>query len=282
MRDIELVPTALGNPRPVTTLSLAVGTFLLIAVAGAPIVSSVLLLDAAAGVAVPAAVVFSVPGAIAVGVGSFAARLATGAEIATAALRSVTHVVIGTVGLITYRATRASDRVEAIPGPSWLPACLFASVQGAVTGAVVLGWGLAVAGVSPFFLTTGYTVSYVVSGLLFGLPLLFALHYVAGPFQPKPTAGIVTGSAIVIVVPYLWLLLGTIGSIGYHSFDVLYSYDPKALEVIGLAFLDVLYNDALFGPGAVRVQAALGGAMSGVLVLAVWRSITNVAERIDR
>jgi hypothetical protein len=67
--------------------------------------------------------------------------------------------------------------------------------------------------------------------------------------------GAVGGVRRVAGTTAAWLLLGTVGSLGYRSFEVL---PTETLRAYGLGGLVSLQEAAPFAPGATRLQVLLG------------------------
>lgn len=284
MRDYQSVVLAGRNTTVLTALALTTGTFIATVAVGGQVLFGTILLDIGASVAIPVTILFGVLGAIAVGVGSLAAGLASGAGIGTTVINSAVHLCIGLIGMVTYRHAVATASPSALSGPSWVPSYIIASISGASTGGAMLSWALELYGQSPFFLAIGRGLAFLAGALLFGFPLLAAARATTGFSQAPRTGGRTSWKplAALLALPVAWVVVGTIGSIGYRSFDVLFAYDTQALRTLGVAFLGVLHDDALYGQGAIRVQAVLGGTILGLLTTVAWRSYRVHIEGIEQ
>jgi len=236
-----------------------------------------IVLDAGAGVAVPLGVLFGPVGAAAAGLGSVGRAVIVGVLTPTAFARAGAHVFVALVASAVWRAAPPMGRIWSILGPPWFPRYLLATIVGTASGAAVLGWAAELLGRSPFFLAPGWALSFGVAGVMLGVPMVVVaerfqvcrIETDANASDDVPTRVV----GVLLLVPLGWLLIGTVGSVGYRSFDVLFSYNPQALQILGVKPLAVFYDDSLFGHGAVRAQAVLGGVMAALLVAGVWATL---------
>lgn len=232
-------------------------------------------IDAAAGLAVPFGALFGAYGAIGVGLGSLGRAAAVGSLSPPLLARIGAHVVIGLVAAAVWRSFSMTGSGRSLPIPDWMPRYLVTIVISVAAGASVMGLALEFLSWSPFFLAAGRTAAFATAALLVGTPVMALANRLGIPILKRCSDGQSASRTLSMLAlcSYGWLFLGTLGSIGYRWFDVLYSYQPNALRVLDAEFLLFIYNDALFGQGAVRAQIVLGGVMGALLALSVWRGL---------
>ena len=233
------------------------------------------LLRPSVGLVVALGVVYGPIGALGAGLGALAATLLAGSA---SPLDLFTAAALFWMGSLSFYLLRGRD-----PGwrgiASWFhpvrSVVPFASVSlvAAAAGASTVAWGYEFEGTAAFYVAPRLALSYVTSALIVGLPLLYLLQYVGGwlpglPPSRGPTRASTSSIKAMVITPLAWLSLGSVWSAGYRAFARLHTTNPHALEERGLAFVAVLYNDLLFGPGGRYVQIVLGSIMVAVLVVA--------------
>jgi len=230
-------------------------------------------LDVAVGLAVPFGALFGIYGAIAVGVGWLVRAAIVGGPTPLTAVQAGGCILVGTVAAA---ACRSASTAGLLPGPAWFTRYAAATAVAAAAGSAALGLGMKLIGHAPFFLAAGRTVSFGVTAILLGTPVVWVARSLGTSFPGTSGISDQGGLGTLALVSYGWLVLGTVGSVGYWSIDVLYAYDPNALQTMGLGMFRVIHDDAVFGHGAVRAQVALGGLMGTLLGLSLWRILRGI------
>jgi len=251
-------------------LVLTLLTAVVTAVTNSQVVPGVGFLDAEAGLAVPFGALFGVYGAAAVGLGSLGRATLTGTLTPPAVARTGAYVVVGVVAAAVWRSVSATGAIQSLPGPTRAPRYLLATAAGTAAGGATMGWAFEFLGVSAFFLALGHTVVFAAAALLVGVPAFllldrFTMGFHNQRFNVESDRRVL---ATLLFVPYGWLVFGTVGSIGYRSFDVVFSYDPRLFQTLGVGYLSLVHADSVFGRGAVRAQLLLGGMMVALLTVA--------------
>lgn len=169
----------------------------------------------------------------------------------------------GQIGSISFDGIFAASPVKQARG--FLIICVIAS-GGA---AAIVAWGYEISSVAPFFqLSMASVITYLSINLTFGLFIfVFLLSLVRKTDRVRDAIAYTNSSHTAIfstaVVTVLWLTLGFVGSVGYRAFEKL----PRRALVPDFAFLLVLDQPGLFGPGATRIQALFGSIMFSFLIL---------------
>lgn len=225
----------------------------------------------ASALPIPFGLVFGSVAAYAVAGGVVASELFTGslgvesAFLATAMfyLSFSSHRLWGAVGRAIEPWTGR------IPGTA-TPIRYLATVSVAVPGAgVIVAWGAEVSATSPFYLpalleTADLLLANLVLGpvvLLFGA--LGGVRVTGDDEAPRPGSG--ASLRLTVASTVVWLLLGTVGSLGYRSIEKV----PDAF-LSGPRRYVALVEQPLFGPGAARVQVVFGAVMFGLLVVSLF------------
>jgi hypothetical protein len=233
------------------------------------------------GLVVGFSVVAGFVGAVSVTAGYLVVAVVAGRPVPSAVLSLLAYVLTGYVAAVVWHGFPADT-------PGWsapkhvgrrIGRGVGAVTVGAVAGGVVLAWGYEIAGIRPFYLAPRYAASFWVAGLVVGLPVVSVSRYLSR-IRVHPGSDMTGGSPlqgtqfspVVVVVPLVWGVVGVIASVGYRAAGMLLMADPDAFAMRNLSFLLVLYGDETYGPGGRRVQAAFGGVMLVLLVLALLRA----------
>ena len=223
--------------------------------------------EPAALLTVPLALLLGPVALVAAGVGVLLAAGATGALGLGVVTTLAATLYLG------FATTALAGRLGVHDGGvgrfDWTPARygLVVGVAGAGAAAVA-AWSGVLVGEAVFYVAApAALVAYAVVPLVTTLPLTAAGRRLpgvdSGAMAPRPTSG---GVRRVAVTTLAWLLLGTLGSLGYRSFEVL---PADTLRLYGLHVLVPVQEAAPFGPGATRLQVLLGVVAAAVLVVSL-------------
>jgi hypothetical protein len=144
--------------------------------------------------------------------------------------------------------------------------------------AAVAAWAAVLVGETVFFVAV--PAALVVYAVVPAVTTLTAL----GARLPIPVAATGSGPRAaggggvrrVAGTTVAWLLLGTVGSLGYRSFEML---PAETMRLYGLGVLVPLREAAPFGPGATRIQVLLGVvALVALVVLLRGRTADTGGE----
>lgn len=233
-----------------------------------------------AGLAVTAGILFSFHGATAVAVGYIVGKFAIGSLYLGSVLAAFAYFVVGGVSAVVWcKGCANSNRSGYKRGLGYARLFVGTMSVAALSGGVVLAWGYEVFGLFPFFLATRYVFSFGLASLLIAPPVLlvsmFALDRDAA--IARTTDNPAENSLWTIgVLALTWLIVGTIGSVGYRAVTVLLSQYPEVFTTRDLEILLVIHGDSVYGPGGQRIQAIFGGIMFLLLMLTLVHSETTV------
>jgi len=229
------------------------------------------------GLVVSFGVLFGLVGVLAVTAGSLVFGVVAGLPGPEVVASLLAYPVMGYVAAVVWHGVPARDAAgPAAVSRRWRLLRAVAAVSVAATaGAVTLSWVYDLLGRYPFYLVWRNALSFWVAGLALGPPVVAVYQHLRDR-EARPEDGVAPSvvdlDRTVLVVPFAWGILGLVGSIGYRAFDVLIEGDASIFADRGLSFVLVLHNDAVFGSGARRIQAVLGGVMLTLLVVALRRS----------
>lgn len=146
---------------------------------------------------------------------------------------------------------------------------VFAVVLAAAGAAAISGWGGEVVHRTPFFFAAPMAFAeFVLLSVPFALPLAGLFGRVASAFEGTVDTRERFDGRLpllqVAVVTVGWVVIGTVASVGYRTFEKLPagSFTSRDFETVLL-----LRQPALFGPGAGRLQVLLGAILLSVLVV---------------
>lgn len=229
------------------------------------------------GVALVFGVFFGAAGSLGSALGYLASRVATGSLTPVDLFVALAYFLAGYLAyyflLAVWRAGEGGR--HGVRSPRTFALSVAAVVSAVAGSAATTAWAYELFDVAPFSVAPGLLISYAVSALLIGLPVA-VLHAetttrARGSGLPRPSEPPRRRRLPVLplLVPVVWLVVGTIGSLGYRAIKRVVAQHPHALEDRGLEFLLVLQNDALFGVGAGRVQIVFGSVMLSILTVSV-------------
>lgn len=208
-------------------------------------------------------------------VGSFVASLIGGAGGVLAVVLAVAHAYMAYAAHVLFRRSTAMDG-EATARAGWRQALtryLLVIVTATAGAGAIVAWGGEMARTAPFFVTVvPASVGYLVLNLFCAVPLAAAFRRtladgteavgLAERLRTGPRTRSLRG---VVAVTGVWILVGTLGSIGYRT---LVAVPTDAFTRRGLDVVLALEQPTLFGPGAGRLQVLFGAVMF------VWLLVT--------
>jgi len=226
-------------------------------------------------------VAFGAVGVASVVAGRLAFALATGHSLSLIGPSLLGAALLGVVVTVLWHGAPAPDQDGPLSGPvPWRVArSVSALTAGAVAGGAATAWALEALGRGPFYLAPRYALSLWVSSVALAPPAVYLYGRLArvrsGDRQRVllPTDAW-AWSPTLVALPFVWGVVGVVGSVGYRAVNVLLTADPAAFTGRGLGFLLALHGDAIYGPGGRRVQVAFGGLMLTLIALALIRART--------
>lgn len=251
-----------GGTRRVVALTVAALSYPALALAEAGVATALDLpglvwVEPAAILTLPLVLLFGRAALLSAGAGVLLATAATGSlGVGTAVTLAATlYLGVGAAALADHLGVREGDT----PAFAWTPIRYLLVVGLAGTGAAaVAAWAAVLVGEAVFFVAApAALVVYAVVPAVTTLPLT-----ALGARLPIPAAATGSGPRAVgggvrrvAGTTVAWLLLGTVGSLGYRSFEML---PAETMRLYGLGVLVPLREAAPFGPGATRIQVLLG------------------------
>lgn len=135
----------------------------------------------------------------------------------------------------------------------------------AAGAAAVVGFGSEIARLTPFFVAAPSAFAeFFALTLVVALPLMPLLRSaVSAAESSRPNGADGISLRLVVGVTLAWTALGTVGSVGYRTFEKI---STGYFLSNGLEFALLLRRPALFGTGAARVQAVFGAVCLSVLL----------------
>jgi len=212
--------------------------------------------DPAVGLVVPLAVVYG-PVGVAAAAGAVVVRdLLVGGLGAPTLVGSFAHLVMGAVAFRLWsrglHRRPGTDRVGSLRGTLVFVGVALVACS---AGAAVVGWGNELLAIAPFFLAVVTAGEYLLATVVIGAPALALFDRIRGDVGSHVASRFDAGIVPVGVLSAGWLLVGTVGSLGFRNAARL---PPHLFEQHGLGAVRPLADEALFGPGGVRAQAVFG------------------------
>jgi len=264
----------------------AMSAIVSIGIGGVAVLDSVVLWPVA-GLALVAGVVVGGSGVAAITLGYLVAAFGLGTLDASAGVAAGSLLLFGYVSAYLWRREIVLPAVD-VRIRTDASQFLVTILVGSVAGASAMAWGGEITRQAPFFVGLRHTVSYVLTGLVIGVPLWYGVrrtriairdastsHDVSERDPPLRSPQATVGWMLVTVISTVWLLVGTLGSVGYHSFETVLTRFPYTFHRRDLDELLVVHNDALFGVGGSRAQAVFGGVMASLLLWAFLDDATG-------
>jgi len=258
---------------------------------GVVVLPGLLVVQPASGLALPLTVLFGPGAALGAAIGALAGDVAVGSLAPISLVESGSQLLLGGLGWLYWREL---DPFGAGRRPLGAAGRAGAAVAVSSAGAAAfLAWGSELLAVAPFHLAAVEAGGeYVLATLVVLAPYLVvstradgfggrlrrprAAPSPTGDRGPSPrTDGRRSRTVALLSLPVAWVLVGTIGSVGYR---VLETIPPTDFVERGVGVLLVVHQPGLFGPGAVAVQAVFGSfvvAVFGALVVGGGRTASE-------
>lgn len=226
--------------------------------------------EPAALLTLPLALLFGRAALLPAGAGVLLAAAAAGSLGVGTAVTLAATLYLGFAAAALAERLGVRDKNEDAGAFAWTPARYLLVVGLAGAGATaVAAWAAVLVGEAVFFVAApAALVAYAAIPAVTTLPLT-----ALGRRLPIPAAtgsgsrAAVGGVRRVAGTTTAWLLLGTVGSLGYRSFEVL---PAETMRLYGLGVLVPLHEAVPFAPGATRLQVLLG-VVSLVVLVALLR-----------
>lgn len=223
-----------------------------------------IVLQPSSGLAVPAGIVFGLPGAVGIGLAVLVVDASTlGPAVVWVA---VAHVALALLGYELWnRGILPTDPPAAFEGADFWLGVLSVTALSSVVAAALLAWGYEVLGLFPFHVSfPSAVVDFALGTLLVGLPALSAVTRLGG----RRSVGGEAASAerrrfwLLLSTALLWSVGALVGSLGFAIREKL-SADVFVSRGLGVLY-EVVHPD-VFGHGGRRAQVVFGGLVLTLL-----------------
>lgn len=225
----------------------------------------------AAGLVLPATILFGPVGAWGIALGYVLADGLAGALGALTVVGALGQLALGYVGADLWR--RFGSTPAGVKGVRDAGAFGLAALVGAVAATAAVGWAGAALGRVPFLVAALSLPSLFLATLAVGLPVLVVATRVRG-FLPDndslPRLDPLARPRVLVPVVLGWAVVATVVSVGFQVFATV---PASGVRTYGLGALLVFRNSSLVGPNVATIQSVLGGLAIAAL------AVTTLHER---
>jgi len=245
---------------------------------GVPIAGAAIFYPTAALI-VPFSIAFGVYGILGATIGMLVSRLLQGSVTATDGILILAYAVMGLVAVTLWDGF-TDGHSSGQRDFNYILRYGMVSIVASMVGAVTLGWLYELLAIGPFFMTPLYALSFTATAVAIGGPVFLATRAILRRRNWKRQSGGSSQSITpwVVGTTLIWFGLGTAGSALYQGFDAILTDYPHWFTSTGIEPVQILYNDALFGIGAARIQTVFGAVCMTIILTAVARSQINRQE----